>query len=65
MNGKRVGGGKEKEMNDEQIECEGKQIDHEVKVIGCAPGDFGTWNWEPEDDVPDWDDEVPEWEESV
>ena len=52
-------------MNDEQIEREGKQIDHEVKVIGRAPGDFGTWNWEPEDDVPDWDDEVPEWEESV
>ncbi len=52
-------------MNDEQIECEGKQIEREGKVIERAPGDFGTWNWEPEDDVPDWDDEVPEWEESV
>ena len=56
---------REKEMNDKQIEREVQQIDHEVKVIERAPGDFGTWNWEPEDDVPDWDDEVPEWEESV
>ena len=52
-------------MNDEQIEGESKQIDHEVKVIERAPSNFGTWNWEPEDDVPDWDDEVPEWEGSV
>ena len=52
-------------MNDEQIEGEGKQIDHEVKVIEHAPGNFGTWNWEPEDDatweeIPDWGDE-PGW----
>ena len=52
-------------MNDELIENETKQIEREGKLIECAPGDFGTWNWEPEDDVLDWDDEVSEWEESV
>ena len=50
-------------MNDELIEREDNLIEHVDKVIKRAPGDFGDWNWEPEDDFPDWDDEVPEWED--
>ena len=48
-------------MNGERIERENKQIEREDKRSERVPGDFGTWNWEPEDDLPDWDDEVPEW----
>ena len=48
-------------MNGERIEREDKQIEREDKLSKHVPGDFGTWNWEPEDDIPDWDDEVPEW----
>ena len=48
-------------MNGERIEREDEQIEREDRLSKRAPGDFGTWNWEPEDDIPDWDDEVPEW----
>ena len=52
-------------MNDEQNERKGRLVESEVKVIEHEPGEFGHWNWEPADDIPDWDDEVSEEEESV